>query len=53
LFIFFRLTTNADSSEPIAKPAEFPDELWKIVEMMIEVDPQKRKSAEEVGLKKY
>jgi hypothetical protein len=47
-FIFFRLSLNPDFSKQIKKPSELSDELWKIIEPMVEVQPEKRKSSEEV-----
>jgi hypothetical protein len=48
IFFFLSLSSNPDYSEPIIKPGELPDELWKIIEPMVEVEVEKRKSPEEV-----
>jgi hypothetical protein len=49
LYLFNRFTCNLDDYEGINRPDNFPEELWKIIDLMIQVEPDDRKPLKEVN----
>jgi hypothetical protein len=48
-YLFNRFSCNLDGYEGIDRPDDFPEELWKIIDLMVQVEPDARRPLKEVN----